>query len=262
MRLHTSSIGRVDGGGRSARLVLVCDGTVLGALPPLELEMPWWPEAHDVVAAARERFGVDVVVLRLLAAQSDRPFGGAVTYLAEAARRPDVPVEPWPADVLADDPLRAPWATPGGPAALVRWAEELLEAQGITRTGPPEQMRSWNLSGIWRLPTTMGPVWLKAVPAFFAHEGDVIDWIGSPPAPVVLGHAPGRVLMAEVPGAPNHTTRGPALQPMVDMLTRLQQRAVGRIDELLAINVPDRRLPTMVARVESVVEHWAQSVAS
>lgn len=70
------SIGRVDGGGRSARLVLVHDGTVPGALPPVHLDMPWWPEAQDVVAAARERFGVEVVLLRLLEAQSDQSFGG------------------------------------------------------------------------------------------------------------------------------------------------------------------------------------------
>ena len=240
--------------------MLVCDGTVLGALPPVQLEMPWWPEAQDVVTAARDRFGIDVVLLRLVEARSDQPFGGAVTYLAETAARPDTLLEPWPADVLADEPLRAPWARPGGPEALLRWADEQLAGRGIERTGPPEQLRSWNLSGIWRLPTSVGPVWLKAVPAFFAHEGNVIDWIGSPPAPRLVAHTAGRVLMHEVPGAPNHDTRGPALEPMVHLLTRLQERAVGRTDELVAIGVPDRRLPTMLARVETVAEQWARAV--
>ena len=241
--------------------MLVCDGTVLGALPPLQLEMPWWPEAHDVAAAAREQFGIDVVLLRLVAARSDQPFGGAVTYLAETSGRPDVPLEPWAADVLADEPLRAPWARPGGPTALLGWADEQLGGRGIERTGPPEQMRSWNLSGIWRLPTTVGRVWFKAVPEFFAHEGDVIDWIGSPPAPRLVGHARGRALMLEAPGAPNHDTRGPALEPMVQALTRLQERAVAHTDELLAMGVPDRRLSRMLARVESVAEHWGHSLA-
>jgi Phosphotransferase enzyme family len=256
------SIERVDDGGRAARLVLVYDGTVIGALPPLQLTAPWWPEAHDVVAAARERFGVDVVLLRLVEARSDQPFGGAVTYLAETDRPPDVRLEPWPADVLADEPLRAPWARPGGPANLLRWADEQLESQGIERIAPPEQMRSWNLSGIWRLPTTLGPFWLKAVPSFFAHEGDVIDWIGSPPAPALVAHTPGLTLMVEAAGEPNHDTRGPALEPMVQLLTRLQERAVQRTDELLAIGVPDRRLPTMPARVDSVADQWAGSLAT
>lgn len=222
--------------------------------------MPWWPEAHDVVTAARERFGIDLVLLRLLAARSDQPFGGQVTYLAETRQRPDVSLDPWPADVLDDEPLRQPWARPGGPAALLEWADEQLVGRGIERTGPPEQMRSWNLSGIWRLPTTVGRVWLKAVPPFFAHEGDVIDWIGSPPAPRLVGHTRGRVLMAEAPGEPHHDTRGPALQPMVQLLTRLQERGVERTGELLAIGVPDRRLPAMLSRVESVAEQWARSL--
>ncbi len=240
--------------------MLLHDGTVIGALPPLRLAMPWWPEAHDVVVAAREHFGVDVVLLRLVEARSDRPFGGAVTYLAETDRLPGIRLEPWPAEVLADEPLRAPWARPGGPAVLLRWADEQLGERGTARTGPAEQMRSWNLSGIWRLPTTSGSVWLKAVPSFFAHEGDVIDWIGSPPGPSLVAHAPGRVLMAEASGAPNHDTRGPALEPMVQLLTRLQERAAAQTDDLLAIGVPDRRLPTMLARVESVAEQWAGSV--
>lgn len=240
--------------------MLVHDGTVVGALPPLQLEMPWWPESHDVVAAAREHFGVDVVVLRLLETRSDHPFGGAVTYLAETDRLPSIHLDTWPNDVLADQPLRAPWARPGGPAALLRWADEQLGTRGIERTGPAEQRRSWNLSALWRLPTSQGPNWLKAVPGFFAHEGNVIDWIGSPPGPSLVAHTPGRVLMREAPGAPNHGTRGPALEQMVQMLTTLQDRAVQQTDELLAIGVPDRRLPTMLPRIESMTQQWAGSV--
>lgn len=92
-------------------------------------------------------------------------------------------------------------------------------------------MRSWNLSGIWRLPTSAGPLWLKAVPAFFAHEGSVIDWIGSPPAPRLVAHTTGRALREEVPGAPNHDTTGPALEPMVQL--------PGRLAQIDACGVPD-----------------------
>ena len=41
---------------RTVTLVLVDScGAALGALPPFEVEVPWWPEAGDVVEAARER---------------------------------------------------------------------------------------------------------------------------------------------------------------------------------------------------------------
>ncbi|MBO0867855.1 MAG: aminoglycoside phosphotransferase family protein, partial [Micromonosporaceae bacterium] len=104
-------------GGRLVTLVLVdAAGTPLGALPPLPVPEPHWPEAGPVVDAARQRHGVDITLLRLLAAD-----GEAVTYLAElpgGATRPDTPTGLSPVDgVFADDPLRAPWARPGGPAA-------------------------------------------------------------------------------------------------------------------------------------------------
>jgi hypothetical protein len=243
----------VSESGRTATVVLVSGGTVLGALPPLSLAMPWWPEAGDVVAGVRKRDGLEVTLLRLLSAPSDRQWGGDVTYLAEAEVPPVTPLAPWPGDPLAEEPLRQPWARPGGPAALVGWAVDRLAGHGIRPTGAAEQMRSWNLSGIWRLPTSAGPVWLKAVPGFFAHEGAVMDWIGPQTAPLVHAWAPGRVLMAEVPGGADHGTTGPGLEPMVQILTDLQARSVGRTDELLALGVPDRRLTVMQEPIAQVV---------
>ena len=106
-----------------------------------------------------------------------------------------------------------------------------------------------------------GWVWLKVVPAFFAHEGAVIDWIGPQAAPRLHGRAWGRVLMAEVPGPSNHGTRGPALEPMVELLTEVQERSVGRIGELVALGVPDRRLAVMRPRIEAVVAARSSGLA-
>ena len=249
--------------GRTASLVLVQNGAVLGCLPPVELSMPWWPESHDVVAAVRGRFGIDVTVLRLLQAPSDRLWGGHVTYLAETDSPPTISLDPYAGDPLADHPLRQVWARPGGPGALLAWAEEELADRGTRLTGRPEQIRSWNLSAIWRLPTSAGRVWLKAVPSFFAHEGTVIDWVGPETAPRLVAHAPGRVLMAEIPGPSNHDTRGAdLLLPMVDLLTRLQERSVDRTDELVGRGVPNRRLAVMLPRILAVVDQHASSLTA
>jgi hypothetical protein len=236
-------------------------GEVLGLLPPVPLAMPWWPEVHDLVTAVRERDGVEITVLRLLRATSDRIAGGEVTYLAETDRVPSGTLDEWSEDTLADQPLRQDWARPDGPAEILDWAEERLVDRGVTRTGPVEQMRTWNLSALWRIPTDVGRLWLKAVPAFFAHEGAVIDWIGVPVAPRTIAFAPGRALMVDIAGAANHEVSDPAaLRPMVSLLTDLQQRALGRTDELAAIGVPDRRLATMVPRISRVVEHWGSTL--
>jgi hypothetical protein len=71
---------------RFAELVLVTpDGELIGALPPVPVATPWWQDAAPVVAAVRERFGIEVVLLRLLDAELPEPAGGRVTYLAEAS---------------------------------------------------------------------------------------------------------------------------------------------------------------------------------
>lgn len=248
--------------GRRARVVLVHDGTVVGALPSVDLELPWWPEADDLVTAIRARDGLEITVLRLLETEPARVSGGEVSYLAETDSRPAAALQPWPGDSLTVQPLRQTWARPGGPGELLAWADDQLAVAGWARTGAAQQMRSWNLSTLWRIPTARGRVWLKAVPHFFAHEGAVIDWIGAPVAPRLIDFVPGRALLVDIDGPTNHDVRDPvALQPMVDLLTGLQQRALGRLDELVDLGVPDRRLPTGVARWEAVVEDWGSTLA-
>src|SRR5690242_18551049 len=99
--------------GRRVSLVL-CDaaGVVIGTLPAFSVDDPWWPEAQPVVAAARERFGVEVVVLRLLTVTSASYNGGDVTYLAElvGSAPPDLPLAAAPATDDDTEPLRMPWA--------------------------------------------------------------------------------------------------------------------------------------------------------
>lgn len=89
---------------RTAELVLVTPGgTVVGRLPAVPVATPWWQDIEPIVRAARERYGVEVTILRLLEAEFDAPPGGRVTYLAEVAR--PVPAEPWHG-TLDDQPRR------------------------------------------------------------------------------------------------------------------------------------------------------------
>lgn len=179
---------------RDVRLVLCSpDGDVHGALPRFEVATPWWQEVAPIIDGARERFGVDVTIVRLLDTDGRwPPHGGAVTYLAETR---DPPSGLAVVDVdLADHPLRMRWARPGGVTDLVRWADQF-----VTRTGPAEQVRTWNLSCILRLPTAEGPVWLKAAPPFFAHEGRVIEELPQL-GPPLIAHDDGIVLLRNVDG--------------------------------------------------------------
>ena len=168
--------------GRRVSLVLCSrTGELLGTLPAFTVDEPWWPEVHSVIDAARERFAVEVVVLRLVDVVSDTKNGGDVTYLAEVVEEPpgDLPLTPAPANVNEEQPLRASWARPGGAAATIAWADSALTAIGRPRTGPALQVKTWNLSSILRLPTAEGDVWCKSVPPFLAHEGAIIALVGA-----------------------------------------------------------------------------------
>ncbi|WP_433366049.1 phosphotransferase [Actinoplanes sp. CA-142083] len=161
-------------------------GRVLGALPPFEAPTPWRQEVGEF---ADERWQV----LRMLHAD-----GREVTYLAETD---DPPAGLLPVDVdLAPHPKRAPYAELGGPAASLAWARSVL-GPGVTA----HQVRTWNLSAIWRLDRDGRTVaWLKQVPSFFAHEPEAIRLVDSVRPglvpPLIAAGDQGRMLLAHVEG--------------------------------------------------------------
>ncbi|GAA1410195.1 phosphotransferase family protein [Catellatospora coxensis] len=239
--------------GRIVTLVLVDPaGTVLGALPPYDVEVPWWQEVAEVVAGARQHHGVDVTVLRLLHAELAAPPGGKVTYLAEVAGDPG-PVRP-AAAALVPHPRRAPYAEIGGPAASLAWAADALAAQGRTVTAAAQQ-RTWNLSTIWRLETDTTPVWLKQVPDFFAHEPAVLRWLdehcpGIAPAPLAADG--GRMLLDDLPGTDRYSAAADERLRMLPLLHTVQVTAAERVGDLLALGVPDQRPPRLAERLRAV----------
>jgi hypothetical protein len=244
---------------RTAELVLCTgEGEVLGQLPAIPVRTPWWQDVEPVVEAARDAFEVEVVVLRMLDSERQRPQGGRVTYLAETgARLPRAAADalvPWHG-TLDQQPLRLSWAVPGGPDADLAWAEGVLRERRIERRGPAVQVRSWNLSSIWRLPIAdAGPAWLKVVPPFFGHEGDVLRRLQGDPVPRLLGHDGPRILMADIEGEDQYEAPLPVLERMVDLLVEVQGAWIGREDELLAMRLPDWRGPALTASISALLE--------
>jgi Phosphotransferase enzyme family len=237
---------------RSVRLVLcAADGTRLGALPAFAVDSPWWPDAEPVVTGARERFDADVRVLRIVDAETGRgnDHGGPVTYLAELLG--DLP------SGLAsfamedeDDPLRAWWARPGGLATVIAWADARLAAIGRPRAGRAEQIKTWNLSSILRLPTADGDVWCKSVPPFLAHEGAILGLVGAQtphlvPSLLAVDAGTRTVLMEGVPGEDQWDAPEALRLEMVRTLVRVQAGWAARTDELLSAGLPDWRVQTL-----------------
>jgi len=249
----------------SAILVLVDPhGVPLGGLPALPIEYPWWKDMAEIVAGTRERHGIDVVVLRMLSANQSGPPGGAVTYLAEYAGPPIAGLTPVDVDParLRPHPLRMPWAEIGGPASALAWADGVLAEYGHTVVAR-QQIRTWNLSSIWRIDTDHGPAWLKEVPPFMAHEGAVLRWLerrGWPTTPVPLGTDGRRLLLADIPGTDRYDSAPDERIGMVTKLLDIQTDAMSRLGELSAIGVPTEYAIDLRTAAESHLPAWlAQS---
>ena len=250
---------------RVVELVLVTPtGDVVGSLPPFPVATPWWPDAWPIVEAARRLHGIDVVVLRILRADGDAPAGGTITYLAQIpapGAGAVAGVRPWPLP-LVDHPLRMPWARLGGPDADLAWADALLAERGLARTGPAEQIKTWNLSSLWRLPIEGGTLWLKHVPLIFGHEATIIERLAGRSVPALIGADGPRMVMREIPGEDMYDAGLPVLSRGLSILVALQREWIGRIDELLALGLPDWRGPVLRALIADVVERTTAELSA
>jgi hypothetical protein len=137
-----------------------------------------------------------------------------------------------------------------------------LASAGWSVTGAPEQIKTWNLSSIWRIPTARGNAWLKVVPPFFAHEGTIMGELDPASVPRPIAADRGRMLIPEVEGVDQFDATGPPLVQMVDQLIALQASYLGRTADLLALGLPDRRLSAIGARGAAVVDDQAAALTS
>jgi hypothetical protein len=257
---------------RDVRLAVLDEaGRPAGASEVLRVGTRWWPDVEPVVQAFAAS-GLDVLVLRVLsgsshAADGEDCVGGEVTYLAQLRDGTTAPAlapistlldDGALARALTDHPRRAAWARPGGPTSILRWADDVLRTAGTPRTGHAEQVKTWNLSSILRLPTADGPVWCKSAPPFFAHEGPIIAAVARRHprlVPRLLGHdaGTGTVLMADVPGEDQWQAPAPRLAEMVEAVVDLQAEWAGRDDDLLALGLPDWRGPALTSGLTALL---------
>ncbi|GAA4872516.1 aminoglycoside phosphotransferase family protein [Kitasatospora terrestris] len=228
---------------RRVTAVVTWQGELLGEVGPFPVDSPHWAEAACVVDGLTDRIGVPAVVLRLLSVDGgEGGRGGLVRYHVEALERPAAELEPAPVDgELADHPLRLPWATADGLRAALDWAGAELAALGRPALGPAEQVKTWNLSGLFRIPTADGPVWLKTTPPFGVDEARAIALFATAdPAlvPGVLAADDHRVLLEQVPGVDCWGVPEDAMLDAVENLARAQAALAGRRDPALSDRTP------------------------
>ncbi|MFF9774478.1 aminoglycoside phosphotransferase family protein [Streptomyces sp. NPDC013978] len=222
---------------------------LLGATGPFPVDVPWWAETGPVVERLERTLGVSVFVLRLLDVEGgEGGRDGHVTYHVEASAPPapgrlerrSVDRARWD----TDDALRSPWARADGLRELLDWASRTLAALGRPVTGEVEQRRTWNLAGLFRLPTARGPVWLKATPRFASDEAAVIAAFARVDAglvPTVLAADERRMLLEHIPGEDCWAADSATVESGVRRMVAAQAALAGRRPPGLR----DRRSPVL-----------------
>ncbi|WP_394616005.1 phosphotransferase family protein [Lentzea sp. JNUCC 0626] len=230
-----------------------------GRTDVIEVGSRWWPDTEPVNEALERLLGVETDVLRIVSVEGGTaPGGGLVTYHVETRGEPDrTHLEPAD-EPAADAPHRLPWARLGGPAELLTWADAHVD-----RTGPAVQVKSWNLSSVHRLPTANGPAWLKAVPPFFANEGEVIAMVAAHDpglVPEVLAAAPLRVLLGQADGAACWDTKPEHVEEIVPRWVAVQNALAGepRVRRC-PVPMPDFGLPDTLVHGDFHPGNWFDS---
>lgn len=211
-------------------VVVSDDGEILGQTQELEVAGPHWQETATVA----DTFP-GAIILRLLtvSVEQDTP---RICYLAQFPKNQipnDLIACELSDDYFVEHDLRMPWAKVGGPQQDLLWATQYVEPEGLA-----VQDRTWNLSSVWKIPTTTEPVWLKCVPSFFQHEAVVLDVMADQSVPRLLANDKHRLLMSHMAGKDGYSASEEQRCVAVEQLVGLQIQSSQRLTELESRGVP------------------------
>ncbi len=169
-------------------------------------------------------------------------------------------LERWEMKIRSHATDELPWTQDGWFEEASVWIHMQLHEQGISATGPIEQARSWFISSLLRLPTTLGEVYFKAVPATDVHEPLLTKMLASQyltlAPPVLAVHEEKRwVLMKAVVGKKVVPNANPAeyigrLETLLYTYAQMQQDYTKHIGILLALGCYDWRLEKLIKDID------------
>ena len=144
-----------------------------------------------------------------------------------------------------------------------RWIDEQLARLGSTRTGEATQSHVTPWSTVIKVPTSQGDLWFKANDPSLSHEGGVVALVAetrpdlTPPL-VALDAERGWLLMGDAgEWFRDVSPRDENLDRWLEVLPRYAAAQIAletRVDDLLALGVPDHRLPTLAAGYAALMD--------
>lgn len=154
-------------------------------------------------------------------------------------------------------PLRPAWSRPGWFARASSWMVEQMAADGRPAVAPPRQHQLWGVSVVLRAPAAAGDAFFKGSPEIFRHEGRVTAALaarmpGLVPDVVAVDDDQGWMLMRDLGAAELGEQDESLWHEGLVALAGIQQRWLGRTDELVALGLPFRPLTDLAEQVEAL----------
>jgi Phosphotransferase enzyme family len=155
------------------------------------------------------------------------------------------------------------WSSDAWRAEATAWLDDRLADAGLRRTGDVTQphLRPW--STCLRAETTGGPVWLKATTAAHAFEVPLYGLLeaaspGRVLSPVAADAARGWIVLPDGGRSLADDLVGDelvdAMAAALPLYAELQRRIAPQADALVALGVPDMRLPVMPDRFDEALD--------
>lgn len=200
-----------------------------------------------LVEAVRSRWGFDAALIRVKS-----PNIAEVEYIRGTHEGLSETLCWTPAWEETTDTTRPRWQRPGWFRSIVPSLDEELSTIGSDRTGPPIQVRHTSVTGLLRIPTKTGYVWLKEGLPIFAHEADVLRLlrrIGIRDVPEVLGTGDAWWIGAAFPTAGN-----PETGHFLPSMGRIQIASIPYTEDLGNLGCPRRPLSGLSKSLKDISE--------
>jgi hypothetical protein len=252
------------------------------ALPEFRFAEPhFWQDVAPLNAAIQARFDLAVWTLRCLTIVDDDAAAQAHFYylneLQPGAEPPGPAVDAWVTVERLDalpfaraeqreiirawlnqrhqppGPHAVPWYRPGWAAEAGAWIAEQLAAHGLAAATITQQ-RSWGRSAIWRADSLSGQFYFKAVPAMFAHEVAMTKVFPEFFAPA-LARDSQRGWLLMLSAGQRQLSSIVDIEPWIAAIKQyaaIQLALIPQGEQLLALGLPDQRLPVIQQRLEDL----------
>lgn len=154
---------------------------------------------------------------------------------------------------------RVPWAKSGWFNQSSYWIHHQLDVLGLSATTPIEQVKSQTRSCLLRVEAAIGTVYLKAASGIFAREATFTDFLAQLypdclPQLVAVDTKQQWMLMREFKGQDlGKTADVSRWEAALRLYAEIQIQMVDKVDQLLEIGFPDRRISQLTQKIESLL---------